>query len=332
MSSVESRKEPLGLLSRTVGPLSPLEVPPSEVAPLAAARRDDVPGAHTPDDAQLRDTQLHDTRPHETVARAHAPPHAASSNTARRDSAPRGKGAGGEGNSDAGPPAEDGPTGGDSTGGDGPSRWRRLPIFPLPQVQLFPHALLPLHVFEPRYRAMVKDALAGTRLIAIAALEPGFETDYHGRPNVRTIIGIGEVVGHEPLGDGRANILLRGVARAVIDHELPPNESYRLVDASELSDAYPPTFDREGARDTLLLLSEQLARQLPSGGETLRDLAQAQPDASALVDVLASALVTDPDDRQALLETADVAARVDRVGTEIAAILSRLTPHEGPVN
>ncbi|HEX4460499.1 MAG TPA: LON peptidase substrate-binding domain-containing protein [Polyangia bacterium] len=212
------------------------------------------------------------------------------------------------------------------------ARWRRLPIFPLPQVQLFPHALLPLHVFEPRYRAMVKDALAGERLIAVAALAPGFESDYHGRPSVRATIGIGEVVGHEPLEDGRANILLRGVARATIDHELPPDEAYRLVEARALVDVYAPRFDRDSARDTLLLLAEQLALRLPSGGETLRELAQAQPDASALVDVLASALVTDPDDRQALLEMADVAARVDRVGAEIATILTRLTPHEGPVN
>lgn len=233
---------------------------------------------------------------------------------------------------DGGGSDDEGGLGGAPDGGERATHWQRLPIFPLPQVQLFPHALLPLHVFEPRYRAMVKDVLAGARLIAVAALEPGFETDAHGRPQVRTIIGIGEVVGHEPLDDGRANILLRGVARATIDHELPPAQSYRLVDASVLDDAYPPTFDRDRARTELLLLAEQLARQLPSGGETLRDLAQAQPDASALVDVLASALVTDPDDRQALLEMSDVAGRVDRVGTEIATILSRLTPHEGPSN
>lgn len=211
-------------------------------------------------------------------------------------------------------------------------RWLRLPIFPLPQVQLFPHALLPLHVFEPRYRAMVEDVLAGERLIAVAALAPGYAADYHGRPSVHPTIGIGEVVGHEPLGEGRANILLRGVARATIDQELPPAEIYRLVDASALVDVYAPRFDRDAARETLLVLAEQLARRLPSGGETLRDLVQAQPDASALVDVLASALVTDPDDRQALLEMADVAARIDRVGAEIAMILTRLTPHEGPVN
>jgi Lon protease-like protein len=217
-------------------------------------------------------------------------------------------------------------------GGEPRSRWHRLPIFPLPRVQLFPHALLPLHVFEPRYRDMVKDAMAGPRLIAVAALEPGFESDYHGRPAVRAVIGVGEIIGHEGLEDGRANILLRGVARARIDEELPAHERYRVVDATELPDVYRPGLDKGGARETLVLLADQLARRLPSGGETLRELARSQPGLGPLVDVLTAALVTDPDERQTLLETVDLAARTDRVGSEIAVIIARLTAPEGPVN
>ncbi len=213
-----------------------------------------------------------------------------------------------------------------------PPRWARLPIFPLPGVQLFPHALLPLHVFEPRYRDMVRDAMAGERLIAIASFEPGYEAHYHERPAVRPIIGVGAVVGHEPLGDGRANIVLRGLARARIDRELPPNEAYRLVDAATVDDEVAAGFDQQAARDTLILLADQLALKLPSGGETLRELARSQPDLGALVDVLSAALVTDPDDRQALLETFDVGARVDRVSSEIATVLTRLTSSDGPSN
>ena len=210
--------------------------------------------------------------------------------------------------------------------------WARLPIFPLPNVQLFPHALLPLHVFEPRYRDMVRDAMAGERLIAIAAFEPGFEAEYHGRPAVRPIVGVGAVVGHEPLGEGRANIVLRGVARARIERELPPDQAYRLVDASAVDDRVTDGFDDDGARDTLILLADQLALRLPSGGETLRELARSQPDLGALVDVLSAALVTDPDDRQTLLETDDVGARVDRLSGEIATVLTRLTSSDGPSN
>jgi uncharacterized protein len=212
------------------------------------------------------------------------------------------------------------------------THWSRLPIFPLPKVQLFPHALLPLHVFEPRYRDMVRDAMAGPRLVALASFEPGYETEYHGRPAVRPIVGIGHVVGHEPLGDGRANIVLRGVTRARIERELPPDQSYRLVDAVSLPDETAPDFDEAAARETLVLLADQLALKLPSGGETLRELARSQPDAGALVDVLSAALVTDPDDRQTLIETLDVGVRVERVSSEIATILARLTSSEGPAN
>jgi len=211
-------------------------------------------------------------------------------------------------------------------------RWPRLPIFPLPGVQLFPHALLPLHVFEPRYRDMVRDAMAGERLIAIAALEPGYETNYQGRPAVRPIIGVGAVVGHEALGEGRANIVLRGLARARIERELPPDEKYRVVEAARVDDTIAAGFDADAARDTLVLLADQLALKLPSGGETLRELARSQPDLGALVDVLSAALVTDPDDRQLLLENVDVAARVDRVSGEIATVLTRLTSSDGPSN
>ena len=213
-----------------------------------------------------------------------------------------------------------------------PPRWTRLPIFPLPGVQLFPHALLPLHVFEPRYRDMVRDAMAGERLIAIASFEPGYETEYHGRPAVKPMIGVGALVGHEPLGDGRANIVLRGVTRARIERELPPDQAYRLVDAATVGDRVADGFDAAAARDTLVLLADQLALKLPSGGDTLRELARSQPDLGALVDVLSAALVTDPDDRQLLLETTDVATRVDRVSGEIATVLTRLTSSDGPSN
>src|SRR6185436_5117887 len=109
-------------------------------------------------------------------------------------------------------------------------------IFPLPDVALFPHAILPLHVFEPRYREMVRDCLAGDRKMAVAALAPGYEADYHGRPAVRPVCGLGEVVAHDGLPDGRSNILLRGTSRVRIIEELPPDRSYRLVRCQRLPD------------------------------------------------------------------------------------------------
>ncbi len=216
------------------------------------------------------------------------------------------------------------------SGAELPARFSRLPIFPLPDVHLFPHALLPLHVFEQRYRDLVRDALAADRLIAIAALEPGYERDYHGRPPVRAIVGVGRIVGHEALPDGRSNIVLRGVALARIERELPPELGYRLVEAARLRDRAPT--DPAAVRETLVLLADQLARKLASGGDTLQELLRAQTEIGALTDVLAAALVTDAAARQALLEDLDVAARADRIGGEIATLLLRLGGSSGLAN
>ena len=85
-----------------------------------------------------------------------------------------------------------------------------IPIFPLPDVTLFPHTVLPLHVFEARYRAMITDALARDRLLAVARLLPGYEATYAGKPPVASVAGAGEIVKWERLPGGRYNILVEG--------------------------------------------------------------------------------------------------------------------------
>jgi Lon protease-like protein len=205
----------------------------------------------------------------------------------------------------------------------------RLPIFPLPRVQLFPHALLPLHIFEPRYRELLKDCMAGDQVMAIATLEPGYAADYEGRPPIRAVCGVGLVIGHQPLPDGRANILLRGVTRARIERELPPDRAYRLAKVTPLSDRVAAGLDGGESVQTLVLLADQIAHRLPSGGETLRSLARSQPEPGPLVDVLTAALITDPEERQALLELLDVRERVDRVTTRLATLLRGLERPSG---
>src|SRR5688500_19036057 len=96
-------------------------------------------------------------------------------------------------------------------------------LFPLPTLVLFPHTIVPLHIFEPRYRAMVGDALLGDRLIAMALLKPGWGKDYEGAPPVHEVVGVGRILRDERTGDGRYNILLEGIARARIEEHLPPN-------------------------------------------------------------------------------------------------------------
>jgi Lon protease-like protein len=201
-----------------------------------------------------------------------------------------------------------------------------VPVFPLPSVQLFPHALLPLHVFEPRYRELVCNCMKGDRRMAIALLEPGYEPHYHERPAIRDVCGVGFVVGHEPLPDGRSNIVLRGLGRARIVEELPPDQAYRVVRLEPMPDRFEASLDRQAATQTLQVLATELAARLPSGSDTLRTLVRSVEDPGALTDVLAAALVTEPSDRQALLETVDVAIRVDALTAFLAETLAQLSP------
>ena len=103
-----------------------------------------------------------------------------------------------------------------------------LPLFPLPNVVLFPNVFLPLHIFEPRYRAMVADALEGDRLIGMVLLRPGWEGDYEGRPPVFPTGCAGLITHHERLPDGRYNIVLRGLEKfRILDEDA--SRSYRIA-------------------------------------------------------------------------------------------------------
>jgi uncharacterized protein len=202
-----------------------------------------------------------------------------------------------------------------------------LAIFPLPDVVLFPGALLPLHVFEPRYRAMARDVLAGNGLLAVARLRAGFEPEYHERPAVHPIAGVGQIIACDELADGRYNLLLRGLARITIDDELPPDEPYRLVRARVLPDADSDRPDTLAARHTQLVdMCDRLSMLLEGGGEQLRELVRSVEAPGQCADLVAAALVADADERQRLLETLDPADRLDLVLERIAHLIVDLGP------
>jgi ATP-dependent Lon protease len=200
----------------------------------------------------------------------------------------------------------------------------RLPLFPLPNVVLFPHALLPLHIFEERYRALTRDILAGTRLFAVSLITPD-ASEHDERPPVRAIAGVGEVIMAHELPDGRFNLVVRGRARVHIDEELPSDLPYRLVAATLLPDA--PVVDPAEIRDAdqaLRALVGQLADLVPEMAELLRQMIVEAETPSELVDAVASALIVNPTLRQRLLETREVGKRIERVTSEIVAMTSRI--------
>lgn len=180
-----------------------------------------------------------------------------------------------------------------------------IPLFPLPNVVLFPNVFLPLHIFEPRYVKMVADALEGDRIIGMVLLRPGFEADYEGRPPVYPV-GCAGVISHaEPHPDGRYNIVLRGLEKFRLNGE-DTSRSYRLglveTILETLSDA-----DRDIMRSERRRLEALLVPQ-PSGRGVDPKVPPSMPDED-LVNALAQYLELEPVEKQALLERSGIVAR-----------------------
>jgi uncharacterized protein len=180
-----------------------------------------------------------------------------------------------------------------------------IPLFPLPNAVLFPGVYLPLHIFEPRYRQMVRDALDDDRIIGMTLLKPGFEAEYEGRPPIYTIGCAGLITHAEPLPDGRFNIVLQGLERFRVldeDHSRP----YRLGRIEPLdalaSRADPITV--QGLRHRLETLIAPMVER--AGGELSIPAAMGDAD---LIHAVAQYLDFEPLEKQALLECAGLEMR-----------------------
>jgi Lon protease-like protein len=188
---------------------------------------------------------------------------------------------------------------------DGDALPTTIPIFPLPNVVLFPNVFLPLHIFEARYRAMVSDALAGDRIIGMVLLQPGYEADYEGRPPVYEVGCAGVITHAEALADGRFNIVLRGLEKYRIAAE-DQSKPYRLARIETIPED-TPLEERTMLRQQRQRLEAVLAAVIERGGSEPR-FPPAVPDED-LVNALAQYLELDPLERQALLERRGMLAR-----------------------
>jgi Lon protease-like protein len=213
-----------------------------------------------------------------------------------------------------------------------PSALSSLPIFPLPNCVLLPGGLLPLHVFEPRYRELTRDCLAGHQLMGVARLRPGYEASYYGRPPVYERCGVGKIICSEELPDGRFALLLRGVARVEIARELTSERQYRMVEAHELTDAMVDPTDARDHHAKLVTLCDRLAEVIEEGGSQLRELARTFDAPGACADAIAAALIMDADVRQELLEACDPMIRLQRTLGHVSHLLCELAPCGDSVN
>ena len=175
----------------------------------------------------------------------------------------------------------------------------RIPVFPLPNVVLFPKTYLPLHIFEPRYRAMVADAAMSGQCIGMALLKEGWETDYYGHPPVFSMGCVGRLVSVQPLADGRSNILLQGLERFQIEREWYDN-AYREATISVTVRGTEASLDPM-VRQRLFAILESYLRSrddMPTWQELFRE----EVSDEIVVNTLSTYLECTPLEKQFLLE------------------------------
>ena len=198
-----------------------------------------------------------------------------------------------------------------------------IPIFPLPNAVLFPNVFLPLHIFEPRYREMVADALDGDRMIGMVLLRPGWEANYEGTPAVFPIGCAGLITHHERLPDGRYNIILRGLQKFRIRGE-DEGRSYRVARIETIHEPSGPV-EEEDIRAARRKLESILVPQ-PSGRghDPMVPPSMSHED---LINALAQYMELEPLEKQALLERDGLLARC-RSLIELLEIKMLVTKHD----
>lgn len=201
-----------------------------------------------------------------------------------------------------------------------------LPLFPLPHLVFFPGALLPLHLFEPRYRAMISWCIERRWPLAVTRIRAGFEDQQLGEPPIEGICGVGRLSYHSRTRDGRYHVLLQGVARVQILEELPMELPFRRARAALLPDLADVELDPERL-STLHAMVGALQQRFPGASSALSELSGRGIE---LVDGLGGMLFSDADARQRLLECRDPRRRLDEVEARVTELLfDQPAPAEG---
>jgi Lon protease-like protein len=184
-------------------------------------------------------------------------------------------------------------------------------LFPLPNLVLFPAVMQPLHIFEPRYRQLMADALEDDRLIAMALLCPGWEENYHKRPPIHPVVCLGRIHKEERLADGRYNLLLHGLQRARVVEEVKVPKLYRVARLQLLEDVPPCSEQRE--QKLRRCLGEQMGRWFASKAlspDQMQVLLASSLRLGVLCDIFSFALPMPVEMKQKLLEELVVERRL----------------------
>ncbi len=185
-----------------------------------------------------------------------------------------------------------------------------IPLFPLSTVVFFPNTLLPLHVFEPRYRQMVSDASKSERIIGMALLKPGWEANYYGNPEVFDVVGMGRIVSSEAFDDGRINIVLYGLKRVRI-LEIAKQSPYRLARVEIVESARCP--NEETYRQKIEDLVTRWNFGLDEKRKSHRININTKLPLESLTDALATLTLSNVFDKQSFLEEPSVEKRAGAI-------------------
>lgn len=187
----------------------------------------------------------------------------------------------------------------------------RARLFPLPGLVLFPHAMQPLHVFEPRYCEMLNESLQTDQLIAITTLTGGITDTVTEQPPVASTVCIGRIVSHSELEDDRHNILLVGAKRAKIIREIDAGRPFRIAEVEPYADVYPP-IGADKRRELKAELLDAFGSIIPPTAnvqQNLHELMAGQMGLGPITDIISYTLPFEPEEKLNLLAEANVDQR-----------------------
>jgi ATP-dependent Lon protease len=210
----------------------------------------------------------------------------------------------------------------------------RVRLFPLPNLVMFPHVMQPLHVFEPRYRDMLAEALETDGLIGMAVLKPGWETNYDGRPPLDATACLAKVVNYHRLEDGRHNVLLVGLKRIEIVRELPESKSFREAVVQVGDDRFDTArqADRPEMQERLVEGFRQLLPSFSQAESQLEQLLTQQAPLGLLTDVVSFTLNLPQDAKVALLRELNVDRRAAMLCEHLGRNAEGSAPNPLPVS
>lgn len=192
------------------------------------------------------------------------------------------------------------------------SSYDSLPLFPMPKFAMLPNTMTQVHAFEPRYRLLVADVLAGARLFVLVGYRAGVETELYGAAPTFEVGSLCKVINYERSGDGRYTLHVHCVARVKVQqiNRLLP---YRTACVSVLPDTTVDPWALEEAMARLMATLRSLVVKLGDKGSQLATIIASTRKPILLANRLGSAMVSDPDERQRLLENLNPIERIERI-------------------